>query len=627
MLSAPVADAPGSAHGVLTSAVFMEGWQQERMDTSDEADFESLAVSRSEVSSAHGLLALDTSADSSSSAGTTGTTATDTSSGAATTTADSGGGAGSGVSATGPATSGTSSPSSSSGQPASSTQPTSSAAPAAAAAPTTDTSNLLATGLAASTGTTGTAPGGASTPPGGPSGGPGPLISQSVPSGGIVPEYDFGTAHPAVDLAGTATGAGGNAPTMFSPAGVRYADGAVHVASTDLASGGFGVGWGVSRSWTNLANVANGFNGSGWVISQLPHLRQDAGGTLTAVANSFNLRYFDLVGSNYQARFWVQDTLVANSANHEYVQTDTRGNQIRYNDFTVTPANEQGALKSFTDPDGNVTAVTAWTSAGKVQEIQRTSGSLVESYLFSYIPTGQTNAGLMSSVILRRSSNGGSTWTTVRQVMYTYYSGEAHGNTGDLKLAQVQDGSGNTLDTTYYRYYTGESGGYTHGLKYVFRPDSYARLTAALGTGIDSISDTSAAPYADDYFEYDSSQRCTKHVVAGDGTTLGSGANGQGTYTYSYTSSSNSVGYNSWATKTTETLPDGNQNIVYTNAFGEVMLAVYHDAGSGNNWDQFNKYDGQGRLILSAQPSAVNGYNNTYSDLVSLSEIPATLAA
>ena len=74
-------------------------------------------------------------------------------------------------------------------------------------------------------------------------------------------------------------------------------------------------------------------------------------------------------------------------------------------------------------------------------------------------------------------------------------------------------------------------------------------------------------------------------------------------------------------------MPDGNQNIVYTNAFGEVMLAVYHDAGSGNNWDQFNKYDGQGRLILSAQPSAVNGYNNTYSDLVSLSEIPATLAA
>jgi YD repeat-containing protein len=46
------------------------------------------------------------------------------------------------------------------------------------------------------------------------------------------------------------------------------------------------------------------------------------------------------------------------------------------------------------------------------------------------------------------------------------------------------------------------------------------------------------------------------------------------------------------------------------------MLAVYHDAGSGNNWDQFNKYDGQGRLILSPQPSAVNGYNDSYSDLL-----------
>ena len=100
--------------------------------------------------------------------------------------------------------------------------------------------------------------------------------------------------------------------------------------------------------------------------------------------------------------------------------------------------------------------------------------------------------------------------TTVRQVQYTYYSGEAHGNTGDLKLAQIQDGSGNTLDTTYYRYYTGEANGYVHGLKYVFRPESYARLTAALGTSIDSISDSAALVYADDYFEYDGSQRVSE---------------------------------------------------------------------------------------------------------------------
>src|SRR5262249_12992897 len=156
------------------------------------------------------------------------------------------------------------------------------------------------------------------------------------------------------------------------------------------------------------------------------------------------------------------------------------GNVIKYHDFTVTPANEQGVFKSFTDPNGNTISVTAWTADGKVQEVRRSNGALIESELYSYIASG-SNSGRVSSAALRRSTDSGSTWSTVRQVQYTYYSGEAHGNTGDLKLALVQDGSGNTLDTTYLRYYTGEANGYVHGLKYVFRPEDYARLTAALG--------------------------------------------------------------------------------------------------------------------------------------------------
>ena len=54
-------------------------------------------------------------------------------------------------------------------------------------------------------------------------------------------------------------------------------------------------------------------------------------------------------------------------------------------------------------------------------------------------------------------------------------------------------------------------------------------------------------------------------------------AGGLGTFTYSYTTSTNTAGYNSWAVKTIETLPDNNQNIIYTNAYGEVMLKVYLD--------------------------------------------------
>jgi hypothetical protein len=78
---------------------------------------------------------------------------------------------------------------------------------------------------------------------------------------------------------------------------------------------------------------------------------------------------------------------------------------------------------------------------------------------------------------------GGSSYTVVRQVAYTYYvTGESHGNVNDLKLAQIEDGSANVLDTKYYRYYVTEPGGYQDALKYVFNAQSYARLVAALGT-------------------------------------------------------------------------------------------------------------------------------------------------
>jgi hypothetical protein len=43
---------------------------------------------------------------------------------------------------------------------------------------------------------------------------------------------------------------------------------------------------------------------------------------------------------------------------------------------------------------------------------------------------------------------------------------------------------------------------------------------------------------------------------------LAAGDSSLGTYTYAYTTSGNTAGFNSWATKTVETLPDGNHIIV-----------------------------------------------------------------
>src|SRR5262245_20149366 len=154
----------------------------------------------------------------------------------------------------------------------------------------------------------------------------------------------------------------------------------------------------------------------------------------------------------------------------------------------------------------------------------------------------------------------------------------------------------------------------------VFGPAGYAQLTTALGsTPPTQATDAQVSPYADSAYQYDpQSQAVTQVVLAGAG---GPSTGGQGTYTYSYGVNPNPLpggNYNFWAVKTTETLPDGNQDIVYTNGYGEVMLEVYKDSG-GSSWDTFFKYDNAGRLILEANPSAVTGYNDTYNDLLNYS--------
>jgi RHS repeat-associated protein len=469
-----------------------------------------------------------------------------------------------------------------------------------------------------------TSPSGAETPAAPPlvlfggGGGPQPKAKTPILPADFVPDDQCSCTGPG-DLDTTTDAANPHNASLFSGVGVRYADGTVRQVSRDLSSSGFGIGWGQTRSWTNGKGYAAGFNGNGQVATQQPFLiSANSGATIVVVNNGTTARYFDLVGSTWVPHHYLQDQLTQNTGQHEFVLTDTNGDQLHFADFSISlPANEQGKLKSLADPDGNTTTVTAWTGDGKQQEVQRstTSGgtTVTESYLYAYVASGG-NAGLVQSETLRRQVNGGA-WATVRQVQYAYYDGvEAHGNLGDLKTVSVQDGAGTTLDTTYYRYYTGETGGYVGGLKYVFTPASYARLVAAVGSNVAAASDAAVAPYADNYYEYDTSQRVTKEIAQGAGCSSCSG--GLGTFTYAYTASTNAAGYNSWAMKTVETLPDGNSNTVYTNAYGEVMLKVYHDVASNLNWDWFNQYDSQGRQILAASPSAVTGYDETKADLL-----------
>jgi RHS repeat-associated protein len=413
--------------------------------------------------------------------------------------------------------------------------------------------------------------------------------------------------------------------SVYSPAGVRYFDGQINVSSTDLSTDGFGSLWNQTRSWSN-GSPPSSDNGTGIIDWDRPYLLEPNGNNseIVVVSNATDARFFSLVGSTYVPQFYIQDQLTHNTSTGEFILTDTMGDQIHFFDWSGSQANQWGQFKSCTDAKGNLISVTSWTSNGNVAEMQRTDSSsgVTQSYLYTYLTSPDPNAGMISNITLRQNVDNGP-WTIVRQVAYDYYDGtnnKPYGNLGDLRTATTLDGNNNVIDTTYYRYYTpADAGGigYVHGLKYVFSPQSYARMAADISNPL-TATDAQVAPYADDYYQYDpTSQRVTMAVIQGNGCSVCTG--GQGTFTYSYASSTFSPGYNSWAEKTVETLPDSSTNTVYTNFAGETMLDVFQSGSQ--KWENFYQYDASGRLILQANPSAVTGYNDSYADLLDQNQV------
>jgi hypothetical protein len=409
----------------------------------------------------------------------------------------------------------------------------------------------------------------------------------------------------------------------YSASGVRYFDGQMNVTSTDLGTGGFGALWNQARSWSNGTPPSSN-NGTGVIDTERPYLLRPNGDNseIVVVSSATNARFYNLVGSNYVPQFFVQDQLTHNTSTGEFVLTDTMGDTIHFWDWSAGQANQYGQLKSATDAMGNQISVTSYTSNGSVAQMQRSDSTTTQMYAYTYLASPDPNAGMISNVTLEQKVGSGS-WTVVRQVNYDYYDGtqnKPYGNLGDLRTATTLDANNHVIDTSYYRYYTSADAGtigYVHGLKYVFSPQSYARMAADISNPL-TATDSQVAPYADDYYQYvPSSQQVSEAVIQGSGCSVCTG--GQGTFTYSYVTSSNSQGHNSWATKTVETLPDGSTNSVYANFAGETMLNVFQNGSQ--KWENFYEYDSSGRQILQANPSAVTGYNDAYADLLDKNQV------
>jgi RHS repeat-associated protein len=361
--------------------------------------------------------------------------------------------------------------------------------------------------------------------------------------------------------------------------------------------------------------------GPGWSdADELPYLM---GGEQNMVARfgAEQTVWFDAQeDGSYTARYGVQDTLVHDSENDLFILTRPDGTRYEFFDTDQTD-HPQGGFYRSVRPGGATTEVTYWTESGvdgriaEVVDKTTPTGQAYQKRDFTYTTTEDGIQHVETQWVMAYNE-GTSTWTNVRLMIYGYYGasyGASYGLPGDLKTivtqqwdAVAEDWTGD--DTNYFRYYTGTTT--AHELKRVLLPNAYAAFVAAYGNPDDpynsNAGDTQSDPIANYtcfYYEYDADRRVTNRVVFGKSNETD----------YTVTLSTNSRTFNNWNRKTVETRLDGSTNTVYANHIGQAILTDLRDS-SGNHWVTYNRYDSDGRLVLTAEPSAFVPQSGEYYD-------------
>jgi len=393
-------------------------------------------------------------------------------------------------------------------------------------------------------------------------------------------------------------------PDAYSGA-VCLADGTVSVTDADLVSGGYSGPWGHSRTYTNrYVFVASEVNGN-HVVNERFLVRAGNG---IMVIQGPAARYFDYDGTDYIPRFGVKARMEEDCG---YALTEPDGSAWMFSSFEASRSGlERAFLQEYRDPAGNSTTVSR--DGPRITTVKRGD----ESWLYQYREDERLGA-----VTLRRGSESDG-WVIVSEAEYDY------SDAGDLEtvvthyMPREKDEGGTTIggvDTTLYRYGVGAEG--ETMLASVVGPESYQRIigdndgdeAAPLG-----LSNSELAPYADLTFTYEAGRVKTQWIRGAGGDV---GGNTAGEYVYAYDPAEEydegelgpATGFNAWAMKTTVTRPGDAEEIVYTNFAGQSMLSVTEAI-----WCSFTRYDEAGRAILTANPSAVLGYDDDAIDLLSL---------
>lgn len=370
-------------------------------------------------------------------------------------------------------------------------------------------------------------------------------------------------------------------------------------AEVDLSSDAFGIPWGHTRSYANILTGTGGngssMNGNRWYVRQLKALHfSDSGSPPSQVvvedgANSS--QYFILDDGVYRSEFIGWNSLVWNEDDHEFVLTSANnGRQWVFYDQTES-SGLRGQLKRLVDAVGRVVNCTYFDGSDLLEKFEQVVDGQTSGFYYTW-----TAIASVESVTLKLQNK------PVRRVRFTYYQGdEMGGNLDDLKSAIIEQYEAGTdswriVARKHYRYYlTGEPNGFTSGLKLVIGATAYQQMLDA-GLNPETATETELVQFADFYYEYDSEKRVSLERLEG----------GRREYGFTYlVNGSNDGSPNMWLTKTVETLPDGSQNRVYTNAGYSLLVKILEEAGTSRQWVDAYTYTALFRPATHAHPSAV----------------------
>jgi RHS repeat-associated protein len=290
--------------------------------------------------------------------------------------------------------------------------------------------------------------------------------------------------------------------------------------------------------------------------------------------------------------------------------------QMEFHDFAQA-SERAGKLAAVIDRSGRRTEVTLYGPYG-IREMQKEVAP-GEFYKLDYEYGGGPLAGNLQYVTLRKKN--GAQWTPIRRTEYLYYDGaEPHGAINDLKAAKEQQWDGTAWSNTaitYMRYYKeGEVGGKAHDLKYVVEPQAYAQLVHAGADPLTNPLVDKVPEYATLAYDWNGTGQVAKNTIRGLGDATG--AAGQTWERVPILRPPEKLPYNVWSKKLKIHQADGNTRLMYVNWLGLPMLEVLIESGSSpqRKWCTYYRYDSNGQVILSAQPSAVISYDEALPDLV-----------